>query len=75
MFRSALPLGIAKNVQCSMNNHNHHHHHKKDGASLFKQKSLNGIQRRKLIEKVLKIALIIVAVIMAIAVMLAYTIG
>ena len=54
--------------------HHHHHQHKKDGASLFKQRSLNGIQRRKLIEKVLKICLIIVAIIMAIAVVLVYTI-
>ena len=54
--------------------HHHHHHHKKDGASLFKQKSLAGIQRRKLIEKVLKIAMIILAIIMAIAVVLVYTV-
>lgn len=54
--------------------HHHHHHHKKDGASLFKQKSLNGIKRRKLIEKVLKIAMVIVAILMAIAVVLVYTI-
>ena len=55
--------------------HHHHHHHKKDGSSLFKQKSLAAIQRRKLIEKVLKIGLVTVAILMAIAVMLAYTIG
>ena len=54
--------------------HHHYHHHKKDGASLFKQKSLTGIQRRKLIEKVLKIAMIILAIIMAIAVVLVYTV-
>ena len=54
--------------------HHHHHQHKKDGASLFKQRSLKGIQRRKLIEKALKIGLIIVAIIMAIAVVLVYTI-
>lgn len=55
--------------------HHHHHHHKKDGSSLFKQKSLAAIQRRRLIEKILKIALIALAVIMAVAVFLAYTIG
>lgn len=55
--------------------HHHHHHHKKDGSSLFKQKSLAAIQRRKLIEKVLKIGMMVLAVIMAILVVLAYTIG
>lgn len=55
--------------------HHHHHHHKKDGATIFKQKSLAAIERRKLIEKVLKIAVLVLAILMAIAVMLAYTIG
>ncbi len=55
--------------------HHHHHHHKKDGSSRFKQKSLAAIQRRKLIEKVLKIGMMVLAVIMAILVVLAYTIG
>ena len=55
--------------------HHHHHHHKQDGASLFKQRSLASIKRKKIIEKVLKIALIIIALIMAIAVVLVYTIG
>ena len=55
--------------------HHHHHHHKKDGATRFKQKSLAAIERRKLIEKVLKIAVVVLAILMAIAVMLAYTIG
>ena len=53
----------------------HHHHHKKDGSSLFKQKSLAAIQRRKVIEKYLKIALIIIAILMALAVVAVYTIG
>ena len=57
-----------------LENHHHHHHHKQDGASIFKQKSLKAIQRRKLIEKVLKIAMAIVAIIMAIAVVLVYTV-
>ena len=55
--------------------HHHHHHHKKDGASRFKQKSLAAIERRKLIEKVLKIGVVVLAIFMAIAVLLAYTIG
>lgn len=53
----------------------HHHHHKKDGSSLFKQRSLAMIERKKLFEKVLKIALIIIALIMALAVVLVYTVG
>jgi len=52
-----------------------HHHHHRDGASLFKQQSLASIQRKKLIEKVLKMALTIIAILMAIAVVLVYTIG
>lgn len=55
--------------------HHHHHHHKKDGSSRFKQKSLAAIQRRKLIEKILKIGMIVLAIIMACAVIFAYTIG
>ena len=63
------------NSQYSMDkHHHHHHHHKQDGASLFKQRSLASIKRKKIIEKVLKIALIIIALIMAIAVVLVYTI-
>ena len=55
--------------------HHHHHHHEKDGASLFKQKSLAAIERRKFFEQVLKISVVALAVIMAILVVLAYTIG
>jgi cell division protein FtsL len=55
--------------------HHHHHHHKKDGASIFKQKTLASIERRKLIEKILKISMVILAIIMAIAVMVVYTVG
>ena len=53
----------------------HHQHHNKYGASKFKQKSLAAIKRRKLLEKILKISLIIVAIIMAIAVVFVYTVG
>lgn len=52
-----------------------HHHHHRDGASSFKQKSLASIQRKKIIEKVLKMALTIIAILMAIAVIFVYTIG
>ena len=58
-----------------MSDTHHHHHHKKDGSSLFKQKSLAAIQRRKLLEKLLRISLVALAILMAILVFLAYTIG
>ena len=58
-----------------MSETHHHHHHKKDGSSLFKQKSLAAIQRRKFLEKLLRISLVALAILMAIAVVLAYTIG
>ena len=58
-----------------MSEHHHHHHHKKDGASLFKQKSLAAIENRKMIERILKIGAVALAFIMAILVVLAYTLG
>ena len=58
-----------------MSEHHHHHHHKKDGASLFKQRSLAYIQRKKTIEKVLRITLIIIALLMALVVAFVYTLG
>ncbi len=48
--------------------HHHHHHHKKDGASLFKQRSLQAIETRKRVEKVLKVFLVVLAIVMALAV-------
>jgi cell division protein FtsL len=51
------------------------HHHKRDGSSLFKEKSLLNIQRRHQVEKLLKVALVIIALLMALAVLFAYTIG
>ena len=48
--------------------HHHHHHHKKDGASLFKQRSLKAIETRKKVEKLLKITLIVLAILMGLAV-------
>ena len=41
-----------------------HHHHHKDGASRFKERSLNAIVFRQKLEKWLKIALLIVALFM-----------
>jgi preprotein translocase subunit SecG len=55
--------------------HHHHHHHKPDGATLFKRKSLAAIERRKVLERVLKRAMIVFAILMVIAVLLVYTIG
>lgn len=48
--------------------HHHHHHHKKDGASLFKQRSLQAIETRRRVEKVLKVFLVVLAIVMALAV-------
>ena len=58
--------------------HHHHHHshsHKPDEATLFKRKSLAWIQRRKLIERVLKRIVIVIAIIMVLAVIGVYTFG
>lgn len=59
----------------SSSHSHHHHHHKKDGASLFKQHSLANIQRKKVLEKALKITLIIIAILMALATVFVYTVG
>ena len=53
-------------------NHHHHHHHKKDGASRFKERSLNAIIFRRKLEKWLNIALIIIALLMLCAVIYVY---
>ena len=58
-----------------MSSTHHHHHHKKDGATLFRQRSLANIQRKKILEKVLKITLIILALLMALATVFVYTVG
>ncbi len=55
--------------------HHHHHHHREDDATRFKRKSLLSIERKKKIQKWTFRALCIIAVIMAILVGLAYTIG
>lgn len=48
---------------------------KMDGATLFKYKSLNAIQRRKKIAKYSYIGLTIVAILLMIAVVIVYTIN
>lgn len=58
-----------------MSEHHHHHHHHKDGASRFKERSLNAIYLRRQIEKYLKVVLMVFAVLMVIAVLLVYTVG
>ncbi len=55
--------------------HHHHHHHHRDGASIFKERSLNAIVLRRKLEKWGKIALLIVAIIMILAVGFVYTMG
>ena len=59
----------------SEQHHHHHHHHRKDGASRFKERSLNAILLRRKLEKWGKIALLIVAIIMILAVGFVYTMG
>lgn len=59
----------------SEQHHHHHHHHRKDGASRFKERSLNAILLRRKLEKWGKIALLVVAIIMILAVGFVYTMG
>ena len=53
--------------------HHHHHHHHRDGASRFKERSLNAIVLRRKLEKWGKIVLLIVAILMIIALFVVYT--
>jgi type IV secretory pathway component VirB8 len=53
--------------------HHHHHHHKMDGASKFKRNSLLAIERQKKIAKYGLRAGYILAIIMVLAVIIAYT--
>jgi preprotein translocase subunit SecG len=57
------------------NSKHHHHHHRKDGATRFKERSLNAIAFRRSFEKWLKRALVILTIIMLIVTFLVYTIG
>lgn len=54
----------------------HHHSHKKmDGATLFKNKSLLSLQRRKTFSKWFYRFLIVLAVVLAAVVVYIYTVG
>ena len=55
--------------------HHHHHHHRKDGATRFKERSLNAIVLRRRLEKYGKIALLVVAILMVLAVIYVYLFG
>ena len=55
--------------------HHHHHQHWEDDATRFKRRSLASIKRWKLIKKWAFRALCVLAIIMAILVVLVYTIG
>lgn len=55
--------------------HSHHHHKHEDGSTIFKRKSLNAIERRKKISKVLFICMTVVAITMLIAVIYLYISG
>ena len=52
-----------------------HHYHHRDGASRFKERSLNAIVFRRKLEKYLKIALTVVAILMVLAVIYVYTLA
>lgn len=57
----------------SEQNHHHHHHHYEDDADRMKRQSLNAIKYRKLAAKWGFRLLLLVAAIMAIAVVVVYT--
>ena len=54
--------------------HHHHHHHRKDGASRFKERSLNAIVFRRKFEKYLKRSLLVLALLLVLVVLLLYTV-
>ena len=55
--------------------HSHHHHHHEDYASRFKRKSLNSIAFRRKVDKWLKIALFVLAILMVLLVFASYLFG
>ena len=55
--------------------HHHHQHHRKDFATLFKEQNLRTIRINRMIDKWLKIILLVIAVIMAIATIYVYKIA
>ena len=52
--------------------HHHHHHHHKDGATRFKERSLNAIVLRRKLEKWLKVIVMILALVMILATIYVY---
>ena len=54
--------------------HHHHHRHRKDGASRFKERSLNAIVFRRKFEKYLKRSLLVLALLLVLVVLLLYTV-
>ncbi len=52
--------------------HTHRHHHREDSATKFKRSSLQALERQKFIEKYLKRFLIVLSILMAISVVIAY---
>ena len=52
--------------------HHHHQHHRKDSATRFRERNLRAIVLRRQLEKWLKVALLVVAILMIIAVILVY---
>ena len=58
-----------------MSSHHHHHHHHKDGATRFKERSLNAIVLRRKLEKWLKVAVMVLALLMVLATIYVYTLG
>ena len=59
----------------SEQHHHHHHHHHKDGASRFKERSLNAIVLRRKLEKWGKIIVLLLAIFMILATLYVYTLG
>ena len=55
--------------------HHHHHHHHKDGATRFKERSLNAIVLRQKLEKWGKLTLLAIALLMILAVLYVYLIA
>ena len=49
-----------------------HHHHHRDGASLFRDRTLNAIEFRRKLEKWGKIALLALAILMILTVIIVY---
>ena len=58
-------------MEQNQHGHHSHHHHYDDYASQFKRKSLQSIEFRRNLDKWLKIALFILAVLMILLVILA----